>query len=142
MDATLKEVNIRRSVKKFFLDGLPNHNVNFERVITPGDSTVVKWMNISIENLRPAVVSNAILTIHMFTTHDYEGNDLAEMRDEVVELLEPGFIPLYDTQGSPSWQEIGAISLFFNAQSKASYAPNNAKMLYIQNVMKWASVWS
>lgn len=143
MDASLKETNIRRSIKKFFLDGITDNKIYFDQIIVPGtEDTGKQWLIVSVENLRPAVVSNAMLTVYMFTVEDSEGDDLAALRDKVLELLYPGYIPLYDTQGSPSWELIGAMNLFRTVQSSTSRTPDGANMVYLQHVIKWASVWS
>ena len=140
MDESLKEANIWRSVRKYFIDNLNSKvPVYFDRIVTASsDSASDQWVNIMIEALTPAHVSNAVMTLFLFSKQDREGIELAELRDTVLELLYPGSIDLYDAD----WNKVGALSVFIDSQSGTNYNPDQSKMLYIQCGLKWGTVWS
>ncbi len=143
MDATLKEVNIKRSIKKFFIDGFPNISVYFERQITSSqmDKGPSKWINILLEGLTPRHVSEAQLFIYAFTRNDVEGENISELRDSILELLESGRIPLYDTYQSP-WEHIGGLFVIQYAPGNLIYNPDQSKLLTLNHIIKWGTVWS
>jgi hypothetical protein len=141
MDATLKEINIWRSVKKFFSDGISEVPVYFDRIITaPSADAPERWVNVIVEDLAPNQVSSAIMNVYMFSKNDHEGDKLAQLRDTVLELLFPGSIDLYDTTGD-SWVKVGGMVIRVDGQSKAMQAPDGSKMSYITTTLKWGAVW-
>lgn len=145
MDATLKEVNIWNSIKKFFIDGLDGTGITpyFDRIMTNNSTTdgPTRWVNIMVENLVPAHVSNANLTAFCFTKEDHEGDELSHVRDEIVGLFYGGSIDLYDTSVTP-WTKIGGMIVVMKGQSKTIYNPDKSKLVYVQTLIKWGSVWS
>ena len=144
MDSTLKETNLWRSVKKFFVDGLESTDITpyFDRVVQRQSSDLPsKRINVLIENPVPGHVSDASMTIFCFSAEDREGDELAEIRDEVIGLLYPGVIDLYETSNDP-WTKVGGIKVIVNGQSNTIYNPDNTKMMYIQTTLKWGAVWS
>lgn len=141
MDATLKETNIWRSVKKFWLDELPEIKIFFDNiVVTPTFPDVDNWIVIKVEGLTPEQVSYAFMTIFMFSRKDAEGDDLVALRDEVINALFPGFINLYDTSESP-WTKIGGILVQDITQSRTVPSPGSSRMRYIESTLRWGAVW-
>ncbi len=140
MDESLKEANVWRSIRKYFIDNLNSTvPVHFDRIITPPtDSAPDQWVNIMVEAPTPAHVSDAVMTLFLFSKQDREGIELAELRDTVLELLYPGSIDLYDAE----WNKIGALSVFVDSQSSTNYNSDQSKMIYIQCALRWGSVWS
>ena len=144
MDPTLREVNIWKSVKKFFVDGLEGSGIipYFDRIISrPSKEAPDKWVNVLVENPNPAHVSSATMTVFCFSREDHEGDDLAQVRDKVLELLYPKFVDLYDASTDP-WTKVGGMMVTVSQQSNTVYNPDNSKMLYIQTTLRWGAVWS
>lgn len=144
MDPTLKETNVWRSIKKFFVDGLDTTGIipYFDRVLhRPTKDAPEKWVNILVENIIPHHVSDASMTIFCFSKEDREGDELSEVRDEIINLLYAGFIDFYDTSKDP-WEKIGGMKVTVTGQSNTIYNPDQSKMLYIQTTIKWGAVWS
>lgn len=144
MDASLKETNVWRSIKKFFVDGLNETDITpyFDRILQrPSDNAPNKWVNILVENIEPHHVSDASMTIFCISKEDHEGDELSAIRDTIIELLYPGHIDFYDTSVDP-WVKVGGMVVINDGQSNTIYNPDQSKMLYIQNILKWGAVWS
>lgn len=144
MDATLRETNLWRSIKKLFVDGLESTEIvpYFDRIVSnPTKDAPNKWINVMIENPNPAHVSEATMTVFCFSKEDHEGDELAQIRDEIIRLFYPKFIDLYDTSTDP-WTKIGGMLVVVNDQSGTIFTQNNSKMLYIQTTLRWGAVWS
>ena len=143
MDASLKETNVWRSIKKFFVDGLGGTDITpyFDRIVSTTDKDITKWVNILVENIDPHHVSDANMTIFCISKEDREGDELSEIRDTIIDLLYPGHIDFYDTSVDP-WSKVGGMVVINNGQSNTVYNPDQSKMLYIQTTIKWGAVWS
>jgi hypothetical protein len=141
LDVTLRETDIWRSIKKFWIDGIPNTKVYFNEFVVTPKTELDKWICVDIEGLRPAHVSNLTMTVFMFTKSDIEGDDLAALRDQIMELLFPGRITLYNTTTTP-WTAAGGIIVDIVFQSVVSKTVSKADMKYIETILRWASVWS
>jgi hypothetical protein len=142
MDATNKETNLKRSIKKFFVEGLTTVPVYFDREITTGllSNTPNQWVNVMIQAIKPMSVSIASMPVYLFSKLDPEGDALSALRDTVVELLEPGRIDLYDTSVSP-WVKIGGLFLIIDGQSRLTYNPDQSKMTWIMTTLRWGAKW-
>ncbi len=143
MDATLKETNIKRSIKKFFVDGLTEIPVYFDREITSAqiEKGPKKWVTIYLEGLTPRHVSEAQLFVYLFVKGDPEGDELTELRDTVFELLESGTISLYDTYKEP-WEKVGGLFVVPLTPSRVAYHSDQSKMIVLNHVIRWGTVWS
>jgi len=143
MDATLKEVNIRRSIKKFFIDADLSIPVYFDRIITGTEYEQLPktYINVTLQGLYPASVSEAYMYIYLTSKYDFEGDELAATRDIVIELLEPGKIDLYDTYTVP-WTKAGGMCVFLSGQSRIAYNADQSKSVWIPSVLKWGAVWT
>lgn len=139
MDPTNKETNIRRSIKKFFVDGITTTPVFFDRSFTMNPQSD-EWLNIILEAIRPRDVSIASMLIYLNTANDLEVDKLSLLRDTVVELLEPGRVDLYDTFVTP-WVKVGGMQLIIESQSRMRYTPDQSKMCWIRTTLRWGAVW-
>ena len=139
MDATLKELNLWKSIKKFWIDGL-SVPVYFDQIFVT-DRVEDRWIGIAVANLRPAHVHEASMRVYIFSKEDVEGNKLVGLRDDVLELLEPGRINLYDVSLDP-WEKIGGILVSVDSQTVPSGVPGGGRIKTIQTTLKWGAVWS
>ncbi len=137
LDPTLKESNIWSSVKKFFIDNITSAPVYFDRIITSSESSN-QWINVLLEELSPAHVSVASMPVYIFSKEDKEGDKLAKLRDNILELLTQDAIDLYDDE----WNKVGGLFIVIEGQSRRFYTENNSKMQYINTTLKWASIWN
>jgi len=124
VDATAKEINIKRSLKKFFLEGLMSTSpilapVYFDFLFdVPEDihgTKVDKWVVFVLGELQFETLSTLTGYLYLFTRKDREGDEITRLTDTVYELFEDTqantgsyAIPLYDTEVTP-WAEIGKL---------------------------------
>lgn len=143
MDATLKETNIWKSIKKFWLDGIDTTvtPVYFDRIVTTAQKEENQWICVDTEDVLPAHVSSALMNVYMFSKEDKEGDQLIALRDTILELLYDGRISLYDTSVSP-WNKVGGMMLYIINQSGIGRTDNKVKMRYMEILLKWGAVWS
>ncbi len=142
MDATLKETNLRRSLKKFFIDGLPDVHIRFDRIITAAmlDESPKQWIHVGLRRLRINQVSEAEIPVVLFSQLDEEGIELSLLRDRVLELLYPGLIDLYDTFQNP-WVKVGGFFVTIMPQLGTTYNPDQSKSITLPLILKWGAVW-
>ena len=143
MDATLKETNIWRSVKKFWIEGLSDTEIFFDNLtVTSSYPAVNNWIVVKAEGLTPRQLSFAYMTIFMFSRKDAEGDALVALRDKVMNLLSDGYLDLYDTEtGDDPWEKIGGILIEDISQSTTIPSPGPSRMRYVQTTLKWGAVW-
>ena len=142
MDATLKEVNLKKSIKKFFVDGLPGRELNFDKILTPDivSSETIQWVSVLLEGGNLDTVSEMTMSVYLFTRKDKEGFDLSAFSDEVIEnLLYDGTMDLFNTAVTP-WAKIGGVDLHI-LDNTSGDAPDNTKMKSIQVLLKWTAKW-
>ena len=118
MDASALELNVRRSLKKFFIDALGTTPVTFDTSLASPDirgNTVSEWLNIDFGVMSREALSGYTFDVYCLTRQDPEGVNLARLGDTVFALLKDtevtdGMkrIPLYDTAALP-WSSIGAM---------------------------------
>ena len=143
MDITLKEVNLKQSIKKFFVDGLPSQNLNFDAILSPDlvSSDTVQWMSILLEGGNLGTVSEVQMSLFLFTRNDKEGDDLSAFGDDVIGLIyDHGNFDLYNTSVTP-WVKIGGVNIHIQNQSNMDSTPDGTKMKYIQTLLKWTAKW-
>ena len=94
IDKTLSEATIRRSIRKFFVDNLHNDDhpvsfeVDFKEPVTSTGDQANRWINIHFGS--PRYTGNSAryrFDIYLLIRGDNDGQGMAELRDEVVELL-------------------------------------------------------
>lgn len=140
MDATLRQTDLWRSVKKFFWDGLSGSvDLHFDRILTSPNNNPDIWVCVLLEQISPKTVSSAYVPIYMFSRHDDEGDNLYALRDMVFELLYPEHITLFDTSKDP-WEEAGGIIVKIESQSKMIYNPDRTKMIYFSSKLLWGAL--
>lgn len=150
MDATAKELNLKRSIRKFFIDALGStENVYFDYLYdTPVDESgnkVTSWMVILLETRNLNTLSNQSLDIHLFTTKDREGDRMSALIDTVYGILEDENmpdnnkrIPLYDTESSP-WTLIGGIVPVKIIDGENSPAKDKTKYKLLKVDLRWSA---
>lgn len=143
MDATLKETNIVRSIKKFWIDNFTYAPVYFERRLASAmkKDEIDQWVNVLLYGITPAHVSEIDMNIYMFTKYDSEGDEIVQLRDEVVKLLYPAKIDIFDTE-KDLWEKIGGFHIRIDNQSQVIYNPDQSKMVAIMTTLRWGAVWS
>jgi len=142
MDATLKEVNLKKSIKKFFVDGLPSWELNFDKILTPDlmDTDKRQWMSALLEGGSLGTVSSVQMSLFLFSRKDIEGQDLAAFWDEVMTLLYPGTFDLYNTSIIP-WVKIGGVVIDVLSHSNSDETPDGTKMKWVQTELRWTALW-
>lgn len=136
---TISEANIRRSLKKHFVDNLEtveSVTVMFDRLYQDPHNDVTKWICVRTQDLLPDHVSSIDAVIYLFTKRDQEGDLLAELRDTVFNyMINP--IPLYDI----SWNVVGYMKVFHESESDTAYLPDNGKMKSMVFSLKWGAIY-
>lgn len=142
MDATLKEMNLKRSLTKFFVDNLPGTQIIFDRLLTPElqKSNINQWMCVMLEAGTVGGISTKMMTMFMFSRKDLEGTSMSTFRDNLIDLLYPGTFDFYDTSVTP-WEKVAGVDIRIIDESDASDVPGNVKMKWIQTELKWAANW-
>lgn len=136
---TISEANIRRSLKKHFVDNLEtaeNVTVMFDRLYQDPGNNTTKWICVRTRNPIMNHVSSIDMIIHLFTKKDKEGDLLAELRDLVFDyMINP--IPLYDA----NWDIVVYMKVFHESESETTYLPDNGKMKYMIFSLKWGAIY-
>lgn len=107
MDATNKQQNLVRSIKKLLVDNLEplGIEVSFDRVLTQPDlqsSKTTQWVSVIFgETFTGIPVVRSILYIHCLTRQDADNARLVAVVDSVRNLFEDGYVPIYDTEKTP-----------------------------------------
>lgn len=153
MDATLKEVNIKRSIRKFFIDEFdlspPTQHVYFDFLYdVPKDSQgnkLTDWIIIYLEDKNLDTVADLTVSITMFTRNDKEGDRLSELVDVIHATLRDEntntgnrHIPLYDTEASP-WTVVGNIVPIRVREGETDIMPDKTKFKVFTVFCKWGA---
>lgn len=149
MDSTLKEINVRRSVRKFWTDGLSDASEEFpvsfgELNLTADSPAAKKWMHIQLNDILPAQVSTALMTVFFFAREDEYGDEVSKLRDKAIDILYPGYMGLYETEVAEgeSWYKVGGIKTDVVFQSKPlPLSLSDVRAVYIEVILKWGAVW-
>ena len=121
MDATLKLVNFKRSITKFFRDSLETGEglvIYFNKWIPSlqeSSKVAGSWISINIANINMGRVSTADIVIIIRTESDLEGFDSARIYDKIMKYItsdegEKRVIEFYNTESNP-WEVVGGIQL-------------------------------
>lgn len=135
LNALAREENVKRSIKKYFVDLLGNDIVMFDKSLSHPDvrtdKTRVKWVIFQFGPYSRSVMSDYTLTISCMTRKDPEGVELSKLCDQVMDLLvdraiSDGMarIPLYDTSIVP-WIKIGGMTVQETLDSLPFEAPGD-----------------
>ncbi len=108
-----KESNLRKSLIKYFKDGLPDIKVRQGESRIYGEKTLTKWVSLAIGSQGLKTVTGLLLSIYVCTRKDSNGSELSKLRDEVVGLIstEGGkrHIPFYSVSGDDVFTLIGGL---------------------------------
>lgn len=144
-----KEVNLKRSIKKYFLDNLETTEslpLFFETLETqPLDSSgndLLKWVVISFGRSNLGNVSEQQVVIDLYTKEDKEGDELASLIDIVRSYLldedsTSGLvtIPFYDTSGV--WSQIGGMIPYIQPSLGRREGIDDTQFQSINILCKW-----
>jgi hypothetical protein len=152
LDPTVREANLRDSVKKYFVDNLlttENVQVMFDRGLsTPKvqGTDVDRWVAITFGTIEIGTLSSAILTIFCCSKMDSEGFKLAQLRDKVMGYLVDGTksdglarITLYRSHPTDAWVNIGGIIIIVESESPNMEADDGSKIKAITVTLRWGS---
>lgn len=140
MDASLKEINLWKSIKRFWKEGLDGTSKVYFDKFFDTKRRADRWVGVELSGVRPDQVSQAFMKIYIYSRKDHEGDELVTLRDSVMELIEPSFFTLYDTSLDP-WESIGGVQIIEVNQSPIQNMPDGVKMKLIQTLIKWSAVW-
>jgi len=140
MDETLKEANLKRSVKKFFWDTFytgESIQVYFDRLnLPPENGSINQWISVRMKDLIVDQVSSVDLLVHLFTKRDWEGDQLAALRDTVFNCLQGG-IEFYDAD----WTQLGGLKVYHDHETETMNLPDGIKMKTLTLNLKWGAVY-
>ena len=150
IDATVRESNIRDSIKKYFVDGLyttEGVELLFDKLLSSPKVQGVevdKWYAIMIGELDLGTLSEITLDIYCCTKKDSEGFKLAQLRDKVMNYLidadqtdGKARITLYRSSATESWTNIGGMMVQIDSESPQMEAEDNSKFKIITVRLQW-----
>ncbi len=139
---TLSSSNVKRSVKKFFLDGFTeahNIHVSFSRTFSPpSDAAIKEWVNVRVADLLPGHVTETLVTVWLFSREDIEGDRLDYLKDILMELIYPGHMILYNEQ----WEVVGGIVIYVDTPGEHKYTEEGNNVTYTILSLQWGGQWS
>jgi len=150
MDSTLKETNLKRSIRKFIIDGIGStQNLFFDYLYdVPVDNQGIKltnWIMIEIGRKELDTVSTTTVIIDLFTRGDKEGDKISELTDVINALFRDENsntgnvrIPFFDTESSP-WDEIGGIVPISIFEGENVPLDDKTKIRSLQVELKWGA---
>jgi len=153
LDPTSREANIRDSVKKFFVDGLPGQNLTFDKglaqpKITGQNQSVDRWYGVDFGDLNIETMSMFIVFVYVCTRQDWEGFKLAQQRDRMFEILTDhsgtytdnmARIPFYRSYENDPWVNIGGMVIQDIIESGSMEAPDETKFKTLTVTIRFAS---
>ena len=145
LDPTHSEAYFRRSVKKFFVDGLYTVDkvyVDFDKMYqSPTDASISEWIRFHFNGL--SADGNLFVgrvAAYLFTRGS-KGTGLAVLRDKLynylVDLNMPDGlrrVPLYDT----NWAVIGGMIVTTGNESNEEYADDDTLYKFINIYFRYA----
>src|SRR5512135_655045 len=93
LDATMREANLRDSVKKYFVDNLVTGEgvqITFDRGLSSPvvqGTEVDRWISFNFGEMLPDQLYSQSITIFCCTKKDAEGFKLAQLRDKLMDYL-------------------------------------------------------
>lgn len=150
IDATIRESNIRDSIKKYFVDNLyTNEGIEllFDKFLsTPKvqGNEIDKWYAIMIGSIDLGTLSEVDVEVICCTRKDSEGFKLAQLRDKVMNYLidtdkTDGMarITLYKSSATDAWTNIGGMVVQIDSESPQMEAEDNTKFKSIFIRIRW-----
>ncbi len=134
--------NIKRSVKKFFIDNLTTTEgfpVHFDIALSPNplDNETHRWIIVHYGTHDPKQLSSLQLTIYLLSRKDIEGDDLTEMYDTLQNYLYPGQLDIYNN----IWVKIGGAKVYARPNQGYNYTWDKTKIQKTFVEIKWGAVW-
>lgn len=152
LDGTVRESNVRDSIKKFFYDNLTSTEgiaVSFDRTLsTPKIQGVEvdKWYTIMPGEIRLGTLSEMDVNVFCCTKKDPEGFRLAQLRDKVMGYLidttmTDGMkrITLYRSSATEAWTSLGKMCVQIEAESDQLEAEDKTKFKVITIMLRWGA---
>ena len=145
--------DVWNSIKKFFVDAIETTEgikLVFDReffdTTLPAGTKVTQWASVTLDEIRMDVVSQALVTVYLYTRGDRENNTLFTMRDTVMNHLidQTGTdqfkrVTLYDTSISGAWVADSTMLLYPSSESEVYMGQDDTRFMYITLIMKWGA---
>ena len=152
IDPTIREANIRDSLKKFFVDSLAINEgiqITFDKWLsTPKvqGAEVDKWVSILVGSIDLGTLSTIDVTIFCCTKMDSEGFKLAQLRDKVINYLidtdmTDGMkrVILYRSSATEVWTNIGTMVVQIDSESPQTETNDGTKFKTIVCRFYWGA---
>jgi hypothetical protein len=152
MNGLAKETNVKKSLKKFFVDTLGSANVTFDVSLAAPDirkqgaDSVKQWYNIAFGQFGRQAMSEYQFQIFCLSRQDSEGIKLAEMSDLIISLLVDSDktdgmrrIPLYEV-GSFPWVQISSMVVQeIDDQTELEFKDTETKFKILLVKLRWGT---
>lgn len=149
LDPTISEVDFKRSVMKYLIDGLSGISLFFKPLNSaPRDDTdaeLSQWVVVLLGERRIDAVSSCYITFDIYSRKDDEGFEISRIVDSIVEIFIDEdatnglkFIPLYNTSGTP-WVEIGGILPIHKYSSRVMPGKDQTLLKSVTYEFKWGA---
>lgn len=152
LDSTVRESNVRDSIKKFFVDSL-NRTEGVELLFDKSLSTpkvqgmeVDKWYAVMIGEIDLGTLSDITVDIFCCTKKDSEGFKLAQLRDKAMGYLidtdqTDGLkrVTLYRSSATEVWEAIGTFVIVLVSETRQMEGEDNSKFKVITVRFIWAA---
>lgn len=152
LDATMREANLRDSVKKYFVDNLVTGQgvqITFDRGLSSPvvqGTEVDRWISFNFGEMYPDQLYSQAMTIFCCTKKDAEGFKLAQLRDKLMDYLFDTTMPdgnariiFYRSSASEAWTVIGGIVILLDLESAQMLAEDGTKFKAIDIRLKWGA---
>lgn len=140
LDPTSKSVNLIRSAKKFWKDGITAYPIHFDASFSV-EKAPPQWIGVKISDEFIGQISNALMIAYLHSRQDREGVVLTTMKDAVLSLFENGYFNLYNTEVTP-WVKIGGVLIdYINITDEEDNLPSETKIKIVSTVIRWSAVW-
>ena len=149
LDPTISEVDFKRSVMKYLIDGLSGISLFFKPLNNaPRDDTdteLSQWVVVLLGERRIDAVSSCYITFDIYSRKDDEGFEISRIVDSIVEIFidetaTNGLksIPLYNTSGT-SWVEVGGILPIHKYSSRVMPGKDQTLLKSVTYEFKWGA---
>jgi hypothetical protein len=150
VDATLSKVCVKKSIKKFVVDELrtgKSRSVQFDIWLdTPRvqGRELTEWISFNFGPISKGSVSFLDLEVFCASREDPEGDELAAIRDDVVEVFsevaaDRKAIDLFETRSGTPWTKVGGMVIFMENEGTEQYTASNTKFVPLTFRFKWGA---
>lgn len=152
LDATVREANIRDSLKKYFYDRIKTAEgiaISFDKGLANPEvqgNKVDRWVAIAFGGMELDALAAFPFTIFCCTKNDAEGFKLAQLRDKVAGYLidynmTDGLarIPIYRSSATEAWTvaETGVVQI--EAETSPPEAEDGTKFKILDVRLRWGA---